>query len=54
MGSCRQVRHLYRLLERISKVLEWLTTPDWHVMAAPTAGERVRVPSQAAPQFTNS
>ena len=31
------------------KVLGWLTTPDLlaGVMAAPTAGERVRVPSQS-------
>ena len=31
MGLYQQARHLLRLLERVLKVLGWLTTPDWQV-----------------------
>ena len=31
MGPYQQARHLLRLLERVLKVLGWLTTPDWQV-----------------------
>ena len=46
MGPYQQARHLLRLLERVLKVLGWLTTPDWQVgqHQLQVRGKRVKCP----------
>ena len=46
IGPRRQPHRLLSLLERVLKVLGWLTHLGLAGRATPTAAERVRVPSQ--------